>query len=88
MRCYKEEEDYDYYDEDDEECEDGDLNEEGVPMVKLIGTDGNSFALLGKVRQALKRAGMSDKIDQMTKEATSGDRDNLLQVLMQYCDVR
>lgn len=100
MSCYKEEEDYDYYDEDEEDydeeeedgCEekfeDGDLNEEGVPMVKLVGTDGNVFSLMAKVSRAMKRSGLKDKVDDMVKDATSGDYNHALQVFMKYCDIR
>ena len=40
--------------------------------VDLVGTDGNAFALIGKVRQALKANGVSkQEIDDFSKEATS-----------------
>jgi hypothetical protein len=57
--------------------------------VKLVGEDGNAFAILGRVRQAMKRAGVpQDLIEKYTKEATSGDYDHLLQVTMRWVDVR
>ena len=55
--------------------------------VKLIGEDGNAFAILGKVRKALKRGGYGNLIAEYTKEATSGDYDNLLRVTMEYVNV-
>jgi hypothetical protein len=57
--------------------------------VKLIGEDGNAFAIVGRVRQAMRRAGVSSVIiDEYTKEATSADYDNLLAVTMDYVEVR
>lgn len=50
--------------------------------VTLIGTDGNAFALLSKVRKALERHGVNKKeIEEFTKEATSGDYDHLLDTI-------
>jgi len=56
-------------------------------QVKLIGTDGNAFAILGKVKQALKRAGHTDLADQFMKEAMSGDYNHLLRTAMEYVEV-
>lgn len=56
--------------------------------VQLVGSDGNAFAILGKVRKALRRAGVSnEKIEQFTEEATSGDYDYLLGVCVKWVDV-
>ena len=55
--------------------------------VRLVGEDGNSFAILGAVRKALKRAGHNDIVEKFTEEATSGDYDHLLQTVMKYVDV-
>jgi hypothetical protein len=58
------------------------------PTVKLIGEDGNAFAIMGRVKQALKRAGADQEyIDKYLREATSGDYDNLLAVSMEYVEV-
>jgi hypothetical protein len=47
--------------------------------VQLSGTDGNAFSVLGKVRKALKRGGVSnEEIDAFRVEATSGDYNHLL----------
>ncbi len=35
--------------------------EKTKPKVKLTGTDGNVFALAGKVSQALRRSGLNDE---------------------------
>lgn len=56
--------------------------------VQLSGTDGNSFVLIGRVARALKRGGVSPKvIEEFRTEATSGDRDHLLQTCMDWVDV-
>ena len=58
------------------------------PILKLIGRDGNAFMVLGLAQRAAKRAGWSkEKIDTFIKEATAGDYDHLLQVVMQNFDV-
>ncbi len=58
------------------------------PAVKLIDTDGNAFAIMGRVRSALLKAGADKEyVDQYLKEAMFGDYDNLLCVTMDYVDV-
>ena len=58
------------------------------PTVKLIGEDGNAFAIMGRVKQALRRAGADrEYIDKYLSEATAGDYDYLLIVSMEYVDV-
>ena len=55
--------------------------------VKLVGEDGNAFAILGAVSKALKRAGHKDLVDEFMAEATSGDYDHLLATCMDYVEV-
>lgn len=56
--------------------------------VKLTKTDGNAFAILGKVKRALKDGEVSQEtIDEFLKEAMSGDYDHLLQTCMKYVNV-
>jgi hypothetical protein len=51
--------------------------------------DGNAFAVMGAVRAALKKAGVStETIAEYTKKATSGDYNNLLAVSMEYVEFR
>ena len=58
------------------------------PTVKLIGHDGNAFSIMGRVKQALKRAGADKEyIDEYLNKATAGDYDHLLVVSMGYVDV-
>ena len=56
--------------------------------VELIGHDGNAFAIMGRVRSALKKAGATEEeLTQYSNESMSGDYDNLLQVAMQWVEV-
>jgi hypothetical protein len=56
--------------------------------VKLAGSDGNAFAIIGKCTKEAEQAGLTKKqIDEFTEQATSGDYDNLLQTCMKYFDV-
>lgn len=56
-----------------------------VKTVKLIGEDGNAFAILGRVVKAMKSAGLSKEIqDAYFAEATSGDYDHLLQTTLKW----
>ncbi len=58
------------------------------PTVKLIGRDGNAFAIMGRVKKALRRSGADQEyIDQYLSDATSGDYNHLLVVSMEYVDV-
>ena len=58
------------------------------PIVQLVGKDGNAYAIMARVRKALKDAGFPDEhITAYLKEAMSGDYDNLLQVSMKYVEV-
>jgi len=61
---------------------------ETKPEVKLVGEDGNAFAIMGRVQRALKQAGADKEyIDKYLNEATSGNYDHLLQVTMEYVEV-
>ena len=63
------------------------LRQTGI-RVKLVGEDGNAFAILGRVRQALRRGGESREfIEAFTKEATSGDYNHLLATVMEVVEV-
>lgn len=57
-------------------------------MIKLVGEDGNAFAILARVDVALRRANISKEIRELfKKEATSKDYNHLLQVVMQWVNV-
>ena len=55
--------------------------------VTLVGEDGNAFAILGKVKKALQRAGHKDLAEEYMKEAMSGDYNHLLTTTMEYVEV-
>jgi hypothetical protein len=60
---------------------------EPIPL-KLIGEDGNSFAIIAKAKTAARRAGWShEQVDALVKDMMSGDRDHVLQVVMENFDV-
>lgn len=53
--------------------------------VKLIGEDGNSFSILGRVTTAMRREGISkEEIDAFRAEATNGDYNHLLCTVMDW----
>lgn len=55
--------------------------------LRLVGLDGNAFALLGAFQnQARKEGWTKEEITEVIDEATSGDYNNLLCTLMEYCD--
>jgi hypothetical protein len=56
--------------------------------VRLTGRDGNAFAILGAVMNALKKEKVPpEQIAVFRAEAMSGDYDNLLQTAMRWVDV-
>ena len=56
--------------------------------VKLVGEDGNIFFIMGRVTQAMRRAGLGQEIQkQFIKEVTSSHNyDNALQVVMKWVE--
>ena len=56
--------------------------------VKLVGTDGNAFAILANMKQALRKHKVSgEDIESFLEEAMSGDYDHLLQTCMKWVNV-
>lgn len=56
--------------------------------VELVGRDGNSFAILGAVQKALRKAGVNaEEIKQYYEEATAGDYNHLLRTTMEWVEV-
>jgi hypothetical protein len=59
------------------------------PTVKLIGNDGNAFAILGACSQAAKKAGWTkEQLKEFQDKAPSGDYDHLLITACEYFDVK
>jgi hypothetical protein len=57
------------------------------PRLRLTGTDGNAFAIMGAASAALRKAGRASEVKTYQAEAMSGDYDNLLAVTMRWFDV-
>lgn len=56
--------------------------------VKLVGRDGNAFAILGAVSAGLKQAGVPQaERDAFYAEATAGDYDHLLRTACSWVEV-
>jgi hypothetical protein len=57
--------------------------------VKLVGEDGNAFAILGRCQRAMRNAGVPDT-DQKKffDEAKSGDYDHLLRTCLKWFDCK
>lgn len=53
--------------------------------IDLDGIDGNAFMIIGAWSKQARREGWTpEEIKQVQDEATAGDYDDLLQVIMQY----
>lgn len=56
--------------------------------VRLTGTDGNAYAIMGTVQHALRRHGVpKEEIDKYLEESMSGDYGHLLQTAMKWVEV-
>ena len=61
--------------------------ERGPVTVPLVGEDGNAHAILGRILNALRKAGYSQEArDAFLAEATSGDYDHLLRTAMDWVE--
>lgn len=57
--------------------------------VKLVGQNGNAFAILVRVINAMRKANVEkSEIDTFQEEAMSGDYDHLLQTCLKYVECR
>lgn len=58
------------------------------PKVKIVGEDGNAFAIMGRIIKALRKAGADEEyINKYKQDAMSEDYDHLLVVSMEYADI-
>jgi hypothetical protein len=56
--------------------------------VAMVGEDGNAFAIIGRVRLALRRGGLApEEVAEFTDEAMSGDYDHLLATVVRWVRV-
>jgi len=59
------------------------------PIVKLVGNDGNAWAIIGRCTESARKAKWtSEQINEFRVKAMSGDYDNLLCTASEYFDVR
>lgn len=59
------------------------------PACKLVGTDGNVFSIIGRVKRALKKAGQEDRAREFVEKAfRAGSYDEVLRLCMDYVEVR
>lgn len=64
------------------------MSERPEVTVKLLGQDGNAFAILGSVSRAMKKAGWTQQqIGEYLNEATLGDYNHLLSVTNDYVNI-
>jgi len=63
------------------------MSETTKPTIRLIGEDGNAFAILGRAKRALRESGRADEFDSFMAEAASGDYNHLLRVVMEWFEV-
>lgn len=56
--------------------------------VRLSGTDGNAFAIIGHVKKGLAKAGATTgEMTAFVEEATTGDYDNVLATCARWVNV-
>ena len=68
----------DYFDQEDSPGRGCFARSRGIQThtLELVGHQGNAYAIIGRVRRALREAGVSDEeVKQLSDEATSGDYD-------------
>lgn len=58
------------------------------PKCKVMspGPDGNAFAILSRVKESLKRAGLGHLTDEYTIKAMAGNYDHLIKVSLEYVE--
>jgi len=59
-----------------------------LPKCKLVGTDGNVFAVIGTVMRALRMAGLRDRATEFSKRAMAcRSYDDVLGLCFEFVDV-
>lgn len=57
------------------------------PRLSVSGQDGNIFAVLGAARKVLKKEGLKDQAEEMTKKVmNSGSYNEALAIISDYID--
>ena len=60
---------------------------EKKPNLRLVGEDGNAFAILWRAKRVSEKIWTKEEWEIFSKEARSGDYNNLLRVCMKYFNV-
>jgi hypothetical protein len=55
-------------------------------VLKLVGEDGNAFAILGRAHNVMRKGGKESMWKEFDTEATSGDYNHLLCTCMEWFD--
>jgi len=77
-----------YFNEEKTEANNAKKEETTKPACKLIGEDGNVFSIIGRVKAALKRAGLEDKAKEFSKRAmNAGSYNEVLNMTHEYVEV-
>ena len=64
------------------------MENDNKPKLKLVGTDGNAFAIIGACLKAGRKADFTQEtIKAMQTELMSGDYDNVLATASKYFDI-
>lgn len=64
------------------------LSTDVKPRLKLVGEDGNAFAIMGRAQRAWRKAKLpEDDLKKIMAEARNGDYDHLLGTIIEYFDV-
>ena len=58
-----------------------------IVMGPISGPDGNAWVILGRAREALRKAGRKDEWEAIEKDMMSGDYQHLLDVVDEHFDV-
>jgi hypothetical protein len=57
------------------------------PRVRVVGEDGNAFAILGRCARAMKNTGATnEQVKEFTRQATAGDYNHLLRTTMEWVE--
>ena len=60
-----------------------------LPVCRLIGTDGNVFAIIGKVQRALREAGLPERAAAFGERAFEArSYDEVLQLCLEFVEVQ
>lgn len=61
---------------------------ESLPVCRLVGTDGNVFAIIGRVQRTLRAAGQPERAEAFVSRAVQAKSyDEVLGLCLEYVDV-